>query len=366
MNMQEFNENKITLFQIVKYAKEGLLYARRYKFLIFIILFISIGVAFYLSIIDKPIFTAKLTFAVEEEKANVGLSGALGLASSLGLDVGNSNSGIFSGPNLLELFKSRSVIEKTLMKESQSIGLYRTLGDYMINMVGLKEKWPKDEFYKNFSFAKQYPIDDFNSIRRKDSLLSLLYNIITTSKGGMLSVYQKDRKISIITIEFSCEDELFAKNFTESVTSVVSDFYIETKSKKARLNYEILKFQTDSIRNELNLSIAGVATANDNAFNLNSAYNIKRVPSAKKQIDVQANTAILTQLVTSLEMSKVALRKETPLIQIIDKPILPLHFERLGRIKATFLGGVIGSLIAIFILLLIKFKESLKRYNKSE
>lgn len=365
MNIQEYKEEKISLSQIVKYAKEWVAFAKRYKFLILCILLISIGVALYFSISSKPIYTAKLTFAVEEEKANVGLSGALGLTSSLGLDVGNSNSGIFSGPNLLELFKSRSVIEKTLAKATNNLELYKTLGDYMLNMVRLKEKWPNEEFYKSFSFANQYPAHDFKSIRRRDSLLNVLYNIITAPKGGMLSVYQKDRKISIITIEFSCEDELFAKNFTESVTAVVSDFYVETKSKKARLNYELLKFQTDSIRNELNLSLAGVATANDNTFNLNSALNINRVPSAKRQIDVQANTAILTQLVTSLEMSKVALRKETPLIQIIDKPVLPLHVERLGKIKATFLGGVIGGVIAIFILVLFKFIEKLRSYKKS-
>ena len=39
----------------------------------------------------------------------------MGLASSLGIDIGNSGGGIFSGTNLPEFMKSRFIIEKTLI-----------------------------------------------------------------------------------------------------------------------------------------------------------------------------------------------------------------------------------------------------------
>ena len=57
----------------------------------------------------------------------------------------------------------------------------------------------------------------------------------------------------------------------------------------------ILQKQTDSIRGELNRAITGVAVANDNTFSLNPALNVRRTPSARRQVDVQANTAILTE-----------------------------------------------------------------------
>jgi hypothetical protein len=62
------------------------------------------------------------------------------------------------------------------------------------------------------------------------------------------------------------------------------------------MNLEILQHQTDSIRS-VNEAITGVAVATDNTFNLNPALNVHRTPSAKRQIDVQANTAILTEIV---------------------------------------------------------------------
>ena len=110
------------------------------------------------------------------------------------------------------------------------------------------------------------------------------------------------------------ENELFSKLFCEQLLKETSDFYIETKSKKARLNVDVLQHQADSIRAELNNAITGVATATDNVYNLNPAFNVKSTPSKRKQVDVQANTAILTQLVAQLELSKVSLRKETPLV----------------------------------------------------
>ena len=78
---------------------------------------------------------------------------------------------------------------------------------------------------------------------------------------------------------------------------------------------EILQRQTDSIRAELNGAITGVAAAADNTFGLNPARMARKTPGTRRQVDVQANTAILTQLVTNLEMAKVSLVKKRHLFK---------------------------------------------------
>lgn len=113
------------------------------------------------------------------------------------------------------------------------------------------------------------------------------------------------------------------------------------------MNSTILQKQTDSIRRELNGAITGVAVANDNTFGLNPAMNVRRAPSARRQVDVQANTAILTELVKQTELAKVTLRKETPLIQVIDKPILPLPKYHFGKGKGIVIGGIIAAFVII-------------------
>ena len=101
---------------------------------------------------------------------------------------------------------------------------------------------------------------------------------------------------------------------------------------------DILVSQTDSIRGELNGAITGVVVANDNNFMLNPALNVRRAPSATRQIDVQANPAILTKLVKQTELSKATVRRETPLIQVLGRPIYPLKNNKLGKLKGIFLG----------------------------
>jgi uncharacterized protein involved in exopolysaccharide biosynthesis len=193
---------------------------------------------------------------------------------------------------------------------------------------------------------------------QKDSILGEIYKrVVGENTPGILNVVQRDKKISIINVDVITVDEYFSKALAESLVKEVSEFYIDTKSKKARTNVAILQKQADSIRNELNNAISGVAQAADNTFNLNTALNIKRVPSTHRQVDVQANTAILTQLVTNLEMAKVTLLKETPLIQIIDKPILPLKKEKASKLKGLLLFGLLFGFISIIVILIRKINK---------
>lgn len=321
-----------------------------------IILVVIVGAIFGLtySIFKKPIYTATLSFALEDEKGGGGLGGALGLASSFGLDLGGSGGGIFTGSNLTELFKSRSMVEKTLLSPVIVNGKTISLAEMFIQNNEWRENWKKNSKFSKIEFLPNANRKNFTRVQ--DSILGKIYDNL--SKEGF-SVAQKDKKISIISIDISSTNELFAKYFCESLASQVGKFYVDTKSKKARINMAILERQVDSIRNELNGAITGVAIANDNTFNLNPALNIRRTPSARRQVDVQANTAILTELVKQAELAKVTLRKETPLIQVIDRPILPLHKDRFGKLNGIILGSFLGAFLVTFFLILKKILNRL-------
>jgi len=138
----------------------------------------------------------------------------------------------------------------------------------------------------------------------------------------------------------------FQNFFTERLVQTVNDFYVQTKTKKAFQNVQILQRQADSVRAILNSSINGVASAIDAAPNANPEMSTLRVTSQKRQIDVQANTAIYSQMVQNLELAKISLRQEIPLIQIIDKPVLPLAKNKVKKITAIFIGIILGFVFA--------------------
>ena len=353
-NIQQIDNDEISLKELLQKIKEWYLFLLTKWKLIIAVAFIGGIIGFTYAYFQKPIYKASLTFAMEDEKGGGGgLSGALGLASSLGIDLGSSGGGAFAGANLIELMKSRKLVEKTLLSPITVNGKTQSLADYYLEINEAKKGWEEKPLLKDISFPVNADRSKFTL--QQDSILNNIFNGIVKTN---LTISQKDKKVSIISIEASSTNEIFAKTFCETIARETSEYYVEIKSKKSRTNVEILQHQVDSIRGELNGAITGVAAAADNVFNLNMAMNVKRAPSAHRQIDVQANTAILTQLVTNLELAKVSLLKETPLIQIIDKPILPLEKEKVGKLKSLILGGFLAGFLTVLYLV---FSELYKK-----
>lgn len=339
------DSDEISLKELIEKIKEWVGYLKTQWKIIFMIAFVGAVIGFVYASFQKPTYKAALTFVLEEDKGGGGLSGAMGLASSFGFDLGSSAGGAFSGSNLTELMKSRRMVEKTLLSPIEYKGKQISLADYYIQFNEMNKGWAEKPALKNINF----PInaDRKNFTLQQDSILNGICQAITKSN---LTIAQKDKKVSILSIEVKTENEMFSKAFTETLAKETSEYYVEIKSKKSRMNVDILQHQADSIRAELNSAITGVAAASDNVYNLNPAYNVKRTPSTRRQIDVQANTAILTQLVAQLELSKVSLRKETPLLQVIDQPILPLEKEKVGRLKSLVLGGFLAGFLTVLYL----------------
>jgi uncharacterized protein involved in exopolysaccharide biosynthesis len=342
MSNSNLIDDEISLIEIIIKLKKFLSFIlAKWKILLIITFTSSLLGYFYAK--SQPIkYKASLTFTLDGDK---GGGGAIGLASQFGLDLGQNGTGTFEGQNLIELMKSRLLIEKTLLSKTNFNGQETSLAQYFleINNINCLESG------KQILFKPEEDRGGFSI--KKDSLLEQIYFKIISNH---LSIKQM-KKVTFISIEFISENQLFSKIFTESLVTEVSKFYTFTKSKKARINVEILQKQTDSIRNELSMAISGVATLNDNSFLLNPALSIRRVPGLKRQVDVQFNTAILTPLVSNLELAKVNLRKETPLIQIIDSPILPLEKIRVSKSQTILFFAFFAFITSVFLLIILRF-----------
>ncbi|MGN6394309.1 MAG: lipopolysaccharide biosynthesis protein [Mucilaginibacter sp.] len=300
--------------------------------------------------LKRPVYTAQLNFALQDDSQNSsggGLGSALGLASQFGINLGGSAGGAFSGDNLMELMKSRYVIEKTLLTDVVVNGKMQSLADFYIDFNHIRDQWKKvgpplaDMHFPSTSDRTKFT-------RQQDSVLGSFYNVINDK---MLTVDKLDKKLSIITVKFESKNELFSKYFAEKLVKTVSDYYVASKTAKSAQNVSILQKQTDSVRRELNSAITGVASSADVNPNPNPALQIIRVPALHRQVDVQANQAILTQLVANLELAKITLRRETPLIQVIDGPVLPLEKRQIGKVVGFLIGGIIFSFFTVLFLL---------------
>lgn len=342
------NDDEISLKELILKLQDWWRYLLSKWLIILIVGLLGGALGLLYSIYKKPTYVATLTFVLEEENKG-GLANLGGLAAMAGINVGGGGGGIFQGDNILELYKSRSMLTKTLLNTSNTND--SLLIDRYITANELREGWAEDPKLSKIDFT--IPQENFSL--QHDSLIGVFIDNI---KENYLQVSKPDKMLSLIQVQLTAPNERFSKDFTEVLVQEVNDFYVETKTKKALENLEIVQHQADSVRYELNAAIGGVASMADANPNANPARQVLRVPSAKRQVDVQANEAILTELVKNLEMAKISLRRETPLIQIIDQPILPLKEERLGKAKGIILGGVISGFLIVLLLIGIRiYKE---------
>lgn len=298
--------------------------------------------------LKKPVYQATLSFALQDDKAGGGMmSGALGLASQFGFDLGGLGAGDeFSGDNLMELMRSRNVITKALLTTVMIEKKQQTLAEFYISFNEFRDRWEGKPELENIHFLPNADPSKFTL--KQDSLIGLFHKSLLKEN---LVIDKVDKKLSILAVRVSSTNELFSKYFAEVLVKVVSDFYIQTKTKKSKRTVAVLQRQTDSVRAELNAAISGVASSVDATPNPNPLLQVLSVPSKRRQVDVQANTAILSEMVKNLEISKMSLMQATPLIQIIDTPILPLEKIKLGKLMGILIGGFLGCFAAIAFLI---------------
>lgn len=314
-----------------------------------ILMFILIGAVLGLvySYFNKPIYIATTTFVLEEGDKTGGLSGNLsGLASMAGIDIGGGG-GIFQGDNILHLYKSRTMIEKTLFTKMNGSDGDKLLIEQYIGFNKLKDKWSRSESLKNIQFTeKNVNGGGFN--RLQDSIIGVIVDDIS---NNYLSVIKQDKKLSIIQANVRSKNEMFSKLFNEAIVKNVSDFYVQTKTKKATDNVNILQHKVDSLNQVMNKSIYSSVAITDATPNLNLTKQIKRLaPVQKAQFSAEVNKVALSSLVQNLELAKISLLKETPLIKVIDGPVFPLKKEKVGKTKGVVFGGTLFGFLIMFFL----------------
>ena len=342
--MQESNNNtdEISLKELIQKTQVWFAYFKSQWKTIFVAGLIGGLLGLGYAIIQKPIYNANLTFAFYE-KDNKGSLGSIASQFGLGGLSGGANGGVFSGYNMLELLKSRFLVEKTLLSTIEIKGKKELLVNRYIRINKLDKKWAKDTILNGVSF---------NDNNRNDFSEKQNYCLRIVSKKVLkesLVISKIEKKVDIVSINVQSKDQLFAKFFAENLAKTVTDFYIETKTSKSRKDCDILQKRVDSVTAELNLAMSGRAKELDQNFGI--IRQQAAVPRLRNELKVQMLTALYSELVKNLEFSKLSLMREAPLIQIIDRPILPLEFYRISKLKAIIIGGMMFGFLCLLSLL---------------
>lgn len=353
--MGEKPEEK-SLKELIKNIQEWFRYLLSKWLIIGLLMAIGAVLGFVYAYLKAPVYVATTTFVLEEDKQGNGLGSLASLASVAGVDI-DGGGGIFRGENILELYKSRTMIERALLSKVDKDGQKVLLLDSYIDFNHLKKDWAKNEQLKNITFHEVKSRDSLVQLSRLQD--SILGKIVDDINQNYLAVSKPDKKLSIIKADVRSENEFFAKKFNEEIVRTVNDFYVQTKTKKSLQNINILREKRDSVNAVIKGAISSAAVVTDQTPNLNPTRQFQRiVPIQQSQLSAESNKAVLSELIKNLEIARISLLKETPLIQIIDEPIFPLQKTKLGPKKALVVGAMLfGILTVIFLVIRKAFKN---------
>ena len=291
----------------------------------------------------KPVlYTARMTFVVEESKIGGG-SLASALAGQIGVDIGalgGSSGGVLAGDNVQALVKSHKLIRQTLLTSYDSNKVALTLADKYAESRRWKRKWEKE--VGPVQFGADRPLT-----RTEDSLLQLITDEIVTSD---LNVAKPDKKLSFFEMSTSMRDEKLSLLFCQRLLKATVDFYIDTKTKRLATNVRRLQAKADSLARALNYKTYAAADANRQLLDANPAFSAPEVSAEISSRDKFMQATIYAKIIENLEISKTALIQETPTIQAVDEPEIPLKDNHLKLWKAVLMGSLLAVTVTLIYL----------------
>ena len=297
---------------------------------------------------DKK-YTAKLTFVVEDQqRGGEALGSMTGIASQFGFDIGGSSNTTFSQNNILEFLKSRGVVEAALMQTRKVNKKEDLLIEHYLHINKIKDLWESDIDLTPVSFHGILT-------QNNDSVSGDIWMSIIEDE---LVVKLQSDEADIINLSYTSVNDEFAKIFVEALIEQMSEMYISHQTAQTNNTLDFLSSRSDSVFMELEIAEEEFAKVKD----INQ--RIVKASGRLKELQLMRNVEVLNtmylEIVKNLEISKLTLLNQTPIIQIIDKPILPLEVKENSKIflglLAAFLGGFLSLTFFVFRKL---FKDAL-------
>ena len=262
--MQEQKRNRIeddeiTLKELILKVQEFYVEVVRGWRLVVLITISIIGIMLYNAFTSPIIYPATLTFMINEDEGNSmgGISAVLG---NIGL--GGGGSGKNNLDKVLELARSRKIIQKVIFEKEKIGGKNDFLANHLIILYNFHEKWEDSELgLANFLF-KHDSIAKFN--RTENIALKSIYAKIIGKKNtaGLLKM-SFSKETGIMRIDVDTESEDLSIKLSELVYEKLSDFYIEKTTEKQYETLKLIEAKVDSLKGLLNNKEYALASFKD-------------------------------------------------------------------------------------------------------
>lgn len=344
--MEVNKKDYYSLSEIVVMAKALSSYTFKRWWIIMFGLLAGAGTGILYYYLQKPKYEAITTFILEEKSPAGG--GLAGLASQFGFNLGSLAGGgsIFSGDNILDILKSRRIVKQVLLSSENSTGgKDKTLADLYLSFSDLNDKWKANPRLSKIRFDTGKDLSPL-----QDSALNVIYERILKKN---LFVDRYNKKGSIIKVQVTASNELFARIMTERLVNEAADLYLDIRIGTSQENIRQLQRRSDSLLMLLNRK--SFAAAAIQPIDLNPGLRTAAVPTEIATRDKTVLATLYAEVTKNLEASKLLLSQQTPVIQLLDQPGEGLDDNKKSLILLILVCAFIAAFLCIILIAIAYF-----------
>lgn len=267
-----------------------------------------------------------------------GILGGLGLVSGGGEQV--------SEDKLIDLMRTRRILGNALWAKVEMDGKEDFLINHFIRVEDLPNTiWKGNSKMQDFRFEHD-KLGTFTEFENQ-----IFKSIV--SRMANLHVVGSITKTRIMVLRTSSKSQDFIVKFVPQLLSSLETFYVSKSVEGQQVAFEQLGKRKDSIERALNGAEYSLAKWEDANIGL-----IKRKGNTNQGRLIRKITilqAMYEESVKNVELAKMNLLTETPVIQVIDLPIAPLNRIRTKMISFLIPFLIIGTFLGIMLVVVRKF-----------
>lgn len=335
---------EISLKQLYSKFKEYLRFFAQY----WLILLIMVGLFtsyFVFKALRAPVkYSANQTFMMNEDNGG----GNAGIGMLLGEFGFGGNSSGYNYNKIIQLSKSRLILNKLIRTKVDIQGKNDFLGNHIIELYELNDNWV-DSDLENFKLtdSSQGELANLASFE----IIQMLRGAPQKANGFMQVMY--DEQTSIFDVGILTINEDLSIALCENLYLVLQNFYTLNSIGQHQSTFDQLKSKKDSIEKELSSVEYALADLKDRSHGI--VLNKKTVAKDRMRYKVEMLYVMLGEATKNLETARFLLSSSSPFFQPIDNPMKPLVPIKPSLFSNLLKGIGIPLFLFILVFSLIKF-----------
>lgn len=301
---------------------------KKFSWLIALTAVVFGGLFFFIAKKSVVIYTSKSTvFPLNSSSDNTISSSAI--SNILGLsDAPKSFSGE-AAINIVELATSRRTREAVATSRVPALK-NKTVAELLV-----------EENNNHTGFMQNEPIDT----KKLDS--AMLVNLASTMLQNTFNA--KINKNGILELYYNNSNQKIVREVSYIFIEKISDFYIDLKKKKAKVDYEFAVNKADSLLKVIKVLDKTAIQLDESTFFTNEDLKRFSLPKINLAQDKQTVQSQYYYAVNNREAAAYKLQKETPIIEPLDRPEGPYNSTSKSVKLYAFIGLLLGAFIGTII-----------------